>query len=1762
MQKMKALKKLLGAWVLILTVAVTSIPPGGTSVRADTHQSETEVTVMAESESTQRVEKETTKKEASEVFTKPAEKETKIAEKKKTITLKVSEHGKATFLNGKKIAENVQLYDKDWIAVVKPEAEPGYELRGFVVRNGDGIVYYPGYDKENEAFRLYMDEKMYNVTIDINFEKKDEVPVQQVKAASRRAMAASVPVARAASAVPSSGTCYVTVKTHSFGGGSTFNVTIAGKLYVGNCIDPGFPTPKDGTYSYTTTVEADGTTVVNVGSSYLTSNKFDIHPYDRDHLNSAPPWRTQRIQIRIPKPATGDIKIHKVSANTSLTSGNSWYKLGGAVYGVYHNGKLVQKRTTDSNGYARFEDLQDGVTYQVKEISNPCGYKISGTSYNFKVVGGQTKTGDVIEYPMSDPVNVLIKKVDAETGSAKPVSGQAANWGEARFTVKFYAGRYDAGVDPAKKGVTPTKTWVLKPNSNGQVELRSEACKVSGPLFYRDTDNRVVFPLGTVTIQETTAPKGYQIDKTVHVRRITSQGVDGGGQAMVSAIPSDGVQINEAPITVTFRKDVGGFGSDGSDPDAVVGATFKHTYTEDGKTKTMYYTTFAFKDTSTNKVKYGYKTKTTENGDYTATYWTEKPGVFYIYSPTQGSHSVQEVEAPSGQKINPRVIRFSVSGHTTTNQSGEAVAGDFFYQISDNGNAYYVVKNQPKKYQVRIRKVDEDGKPRAGAVFTMYADKALTQVVKSKTSDADGYMVWNDRTPNRNTAGETSDTSKKYYLVETQPPEGCTIPVDKYGKPHVYTVYCNMLLNKKTGAITTAYYVDGKRYTIDDNNSQNDIYISKTKDSDGDVIATINARVENPLTPPYVFNVIKKDENGKVLPGAEFTAYKDAALTQTVTGACEVTREDGIASLTGFKHNYDAANIKNVYYITETQPPEGYMIPTNADGSKIVHTFYTIATRNNAGSYDYAIYVDGKLHKTSETDATKDFYFSTSGQGILNVNMNAVNYLAPDYNFEVIKKDNENKPLSGVEFKLYSDADRQYYLATGKTGADGKGVFTGSDGKPFVYEYNFGDTIEHKYYFAETKTLPGYILPVDANNEPVVHEFYAKAKLQSNGTFAYEFYKDGKLYSTTITDATKDVFFSIENEKDVTMNVNLVNTPVGPYNFNVIKVGEDGELLAGAEFTVYSDKACTQKVTSGITGSDGKLKLEGFKHNFDASNIQNKYYITETKAPNNYLAAVNADGSKVVHVFYTIGVMGSNGKYTYDTYIDGVKHTEAETDSTTEIYINKDGEGVLNVYKNEVNYEKPKFDFKVIKKGTENEVLEGVQFKLYSDAGRTNQIGDAEYTNENGVGVFDNLEYNYGDTLDHIYYFAETKTLPGYKLPVDKDKKPIVYKFYAKAKLIGDGKFVYEFYLNDKLHSTSETDATKDVFFESANEKDVTMGMNIINKPNEDYNLNVIKKGDDGKLLAGAEFTVYSDQDCTVQVAKETTDENGKLRLTGFKHNYSASNIKYRYYVKETRVPDNYLAAVNRAGEQDVHEFHTVASMNADGSYTYTIYVDGVRYTEADTDSTKQFYFTKDGEGILSVNMNAMNYKKYPFNFKIVKKNDKGTALEGVEFSLYKDASRTELLSTMKTVADGTGMFDNLEYNYGDTLEHVYYFAETKTLDGYRLPLGEDGKPVLHKFYAKAKLGSDGKFTYSYYLDDKLYQKTATDASKEVFFSDVNEKVITMNMNVVNEIGRKLPETGSSMMFPILGAGVLLMAAALFIGRRKKSKTTKIENEK
>ena len=55
----------------------------------------------------------------------------------------------------------------------------------------------------------------------------------------------------------------------------------------------------------------------------------------------------------------------------------------------------------------------------------------------------------------------------------------------------------------------------------------------------------------------------------------------------------------------------------------------------------------------------------------------------------------------------------------------------------------------------------------------------------------------------------------------------------------------------------------------------------------------------------------------------------------------------------------------------------------------------------------------------------------------------------------------------------------------------------------------------------------------------------------------------------------------------------------------------------------------------------------------------------------------------------------------------------------------------------------------------------------------------------------------------------------------------------------------------------------------------------------------------DGKALAGAEFTVYSDKDCKNSVATASSDANGKLTFD-FKSEGS-------YYVKETKAPKGYV---------------------------------------------------------------------------------------------------------------------------------------------------------------------------------------------------------------------------------------------------------------
>ena len=207
---------------------------------------------------------------------------------------------------------------------------------------------------------------------------------------------------------------------------------------------------------------------------------------------------------------TGTVSLSKTSANTGITSGNSCYSLAGAVYGIYSDAGCtaqVTTLTTDAGGNAAAVSLNAG-TYYYKELTAPAGYALDSSVQSFTVTDGQNTALSVSDTPTNDPVRISINKVDSETGDK--VQG-GASLENAEFTVKYYAGYYNAGNLPANA----TRTWVLKTMktaSGKYIAALDDSYKISGDEFYKVSNGLAVLPLGTISIEETKAPEGYNLD--------------------------------------------------------------------------------------------------------------------------------------------------------------------------------------------------------------------------------------------------------------------------------------------------------------------------------------------------------------------------------------------------------------------------------------------------------------------------------------------------------------------------------------------------------------------------------------------------------------------------------------------------------------------------------------------------------------------------------------------------------------------------------------------------------------------------------------------------------------------------------------------------------------------------------------------------------------------------------------------------------------------------------------------------------------------------------------------------------------------------------------------------------------------------------------------------------------------------------------------------------------------------------------------------
>lgn len=220
----------------------------------------------------------------------------------------------------------------------------------------------------------------------------------------------------------------------------------------------------------------------------------------------------------------GKLKLKKASSNPGISDNNPCYSLDGATYGVYSDSVCTQQvgtLTCSASGDSNVIDIAPG-TYYVKETQAGKSYALDEGIHQVNVSGGQTATVNVTDAPQNDPADMLVAKVDAETGKASPLG--AGTLAGAEFTVKYYDGFYTQENLPEKA----TRTWVLKTDSKGRTSLLGAQNKpdtyfVTGDSLYTSTDGYATLPIGTVSVQETKAPQGYLLsDSTLHIQQITS----------------------------------------------------------------------------------------------------------------------------------------------------------------------------------------------------------------------------------------------------------------------------------------------------------------------------------------------------------------------------------------------------------------------------------------------------------------------------------------------------------------------------------------------------------------------------------------------------------------------------------------------------------------------------------------------------------------------------------------------------------------------------------------------------------------------------------------------------------------------------------------------------------------------------------------------------------------------------------------------------------------------------------------------------------------------------------------------------------------------------------------------------------------------------------------------------------------------------------------------------------------------------------------
>ena len=262
----------------------------------------------------------------------------------------------------------------------------------------------------------------------------------------------------------------------------------------------------------------------------------------------------------------------------------------------------------------------------------------------------------------------------------------------------------------------------------------------------------------------------------------------------------------------------------------------------------------------------------------------------------------------------------------------------------------------------------------------------------------------------------------------------------------------------------------------------------------------------------------------------------------------------GISSIDENGHLTNTFDLPNgVYYFKELQTNDQYQLDTNEYDFEIGY--------QGADVKEYTVEINGgdpinndlKRGEIEVIKTTKDSVHYTKAEQVFADSFHVMDDYARIYRNPLIK--DEPNYLAGVTFELSTDETFTNIVDTKKTDGNGRIVF---------------DNLElGTYYVREKSTLQHYVL----NDE----------------VFKVELTEHGQV-------------------KTIELENNLVKADIGLH-----KVDGTNHAIAlqGAEFTMYADKECTEKLDEAITNQLGNAIFKDIK-------FGTTVYIKETKAPNGY----------------------------------------------------------------------------------------------------------------------------------------------------------------------------------------------------------------------------------------------------------------------------------------------------------------------------------------------------------------------------------------------------------------------------------------------------------------------------------------------------------------------------------------------------------------